>query len=356
MQHLIAATARTLRAVPFIATVALAAASASAQLTPDRVYYGVDRTIPMTVAIPSGVDGDPEVALLRPNNTTVATASVVAGRVDLAALFATLWTDKIDEVRYAQLTVGGSPVGPGVVLQPLTSPDTAQLLDPQTLAPAANPRAGRVTFESQRLEVLHNAGVAPSPDRRVTFSGLRAWVDRHVVLETSEGPIEIAMRPDAAANTAWNFITLAEGGFYTGIQVHRVVAALPNGNPFVIQAGDPTGTGTGGPGFFVDLERSDLPHDYGVVSMARSGDPNSNGSQFFICLRREGTNFLDGNYTSFAEVVRGVDAITAITAVETGANDRPVNPPVIESARTIPAPPRGEGPARVQRPDASGER
>jgi peptidyl-prolyl cis-trans isomerase B (cyclophilin B) len=132
--------------------------------------------------------------------------------------------------------------------------------------------------------------------------------------------------------------------------VHRVVAALANGSPFVIQAGDPTGTGAGGPGYNFDLEKSTLPHDYGVVSMARSSDPNSNGSQFFICLSRSGTAFLDGRYTAFGEAVRGADAITAIKDVEVGQNDRPVDPPLINSARTVPAPPFGTGQAPIEEP------
>jgi len=335
----------------------LFASSAGAQLTPDRVYYGVDRTIPMTVTAPGAGAGELEVRLLTAANEAVATASAAEGGVDLAALFPTLWTDKVNEVRYAQLFAGDQPIGPGVVLQPMTSPDTAAILDPRNLQPTADPRAGRVTFESDRQRILHDAGVAPSPDRPVTYSGVRAWVDRHVILSTSEGEIEIAVRPDAAPNTAWNFVMLAEGGLYTGIEIHRVINALPStGAPFVIQAGDPTGTGAGGPGFFVDLEKSDLPHDYGVVSMARSGNPNSNGSQFFICLSREGTSFLDGNYTAFAEVVRGVEAIDAIASTPTGENDRPVDPPLIESARTVPAPPRGEGPPRVTRPEGDGQR
>lgn len=335
---------------------ALGVSVASAQVTPDRTFYGVDRTIPMTVSVPDGVEGEAELRLMTVDHDVVASASVAEGRVDAAALFPMLWTDKSEDVLYAQLAVGGEPVGPGVVLQPMTSPDTAQMLNPSTLMPDPNPRTGQVVFESDRTRRLHDAGMAPSPNRAVTYSGLRAWVDRHVVLETSAGEIEIALRPDAAPNTCWNFVVLAEGGYYTGIEVHRVVAALPNGAPFVIQAGDPTGSGSGGPGYFIDLEPSDLPHDYGVVSMARSSNPNSNGSQFFICLSREGTSFLDGNYTAFAEVVRGVPAIEAMRSVEVGPRDRPVDPPVIESATTIPAPPRGEGPARVQPSSTGGDR
>ncbi len=329
---------------------------ACAQLTPDRVYYGVDRSMPMTVAVPEGAEGEVSIRLLSaPSAQSVEEAAAAEGGVDLATLFPSLWTEKRRSVVWAQLYVGDVPVGAGVVLQPMISPDVAELIDPRTGAPAQDPRSAEVYFESDMLRAMFEQNMVQSPDRRVTYSGIRAWADRNVVLETSAGEIVIRTRPDAAPNTSFNFIQLAEGGLYTGIEVHRVVAALPNGAPFVIQAGDPTGTGAGGPGFFVDLEKSNLPHDYGVVSMARSSSPNSNGSQFFICLSREGTAFLDGRYTAFGQVISGADAVTRIAGVEVGEGDRPVEPPVIESARTVPAAPYGTGPAPITRATA-GER
>jgi len=179
-----------------------------------------------------------------------------------------------------------------------------------------------------------------------------------VVLETTSGPIEIKLRPDQAPNTAWNFRTLAEGGFYTDILFHRIIAMIPGRGPFVIQVGDPTGTGRGGPGYQFDLERSALPHDFGVISMARSGDPDSNGSQVFLCLSRPGTQALDGSYTTFGYAVSGADAIVAISQSPVGAGDRPVGDelPKIESARLVDAPPYSETPARVERPEAGVER
>src|SRR5258708_35830605 len=120
-------------------------------------------------------------------------------------------------------------------------------------------------------------------------------------METSLGDIELAMRPDEAPNTVWNFLTLCAGGFYTDIIFHRIKAVNPaTRSPFVIQAGDPlqrkdvpaeaTGAGEGGPGYWINLEPSKLPHDFGVVSMARKSDgslPNLAGSQFFISLSRK---------------------------------------------------------------------
>src|SRR5690606_19239360 len=131
-----------------------------------------------------------------------------------------------------------------------------------------------------------------------------------------------------------NFVHLAQGGFYTDIIFHRVVAKLPDGRPFVIQVGDPSGTGLGGPGYMIDLEKSTLPHDFGVLSMARDTDPDTNGAQVFVCLSKEGTSFLDGRYTSFGHAISGSDVIRKIAATPVGPEDRPLDPPMIERAFT----------------------
>ena len=183
------------------------------------------------------------------------------------------------------------------------------------------------------------------------YAGLRAWTDRHVVFTTTLGDIEFRMRPDKAPNTVANFLDLVEGGYYTDIIFHRIIGARDGRDPFMAQVGDPTGTGGGGPGRFIDLEQSDLPHDFGVLSMARTGDPNTNGGQVFICFSRKGTEFLDTQYCSFAQAVSGTETILALEAVETGEQDRPNDPPVLKSARTIPAPPFGTGPEPLTRPE-----
>jgi len=309
------------------------AAMTNAQLTPNRLYFGVNRPIPMAVAVPDGAEGAVSIELMAPgpngssDATSVAMVEVESGGVDLAGLFPILWTAEKPRLLYAQLVVAGEPVGPAVVLQPL-------------LTPAQAKAAGR------------NIQFAPSQQM---YSGLRAYVDQHVVFDTSEGEIEIALRPDQAPNTAFNLLSLVKGGFYTDIIVHRVVPTNPQGNPFVIQFGDPTGTGGGGPGYFTDLEPSTLPHDFGVVSMARTSAPDTNGSQVFICLSRAGTSFLDHKYVSFAQTVRGADTILKIegTKLQSAQSGRPVNPPVIKKAWTVDAPPYGTGPAPVVRPPAS---
>lgn len=303
---------------------------ADAQITPDRTYFGVNRPIPMRVAVPEGRTGDVAIELLAPgpggsaDATVVARAAAEAGGVDLAGLFPILWTSDAPRALYAQLVVGGTRVGPAVVLQPLLTPVRARLAGNQVQFPDV---PGRV------------------------YSGLRAYPDAHIVFDTSEGEIEVALRPDHAPNTVWSIRSLAEGGYYTDIIVHRVVPNV-RGNPFVVQFGDPTGVGSGGPGYFTDLEPSSLPHDFGVLSMARTNDPDTNGSQIFICLSRAGTSFLDVNYVSFGQTVRGADAILRIerTPLEGPNSQRPAQPPVIRGARLVPAPPFGSGPAPVSRP------
>jgi len=204
----------------------LCAAIAEAQITPEREYYGVNRPIPVRVETPPDLDGEVEVHLLAPVSAEpVEVASAEAGRVDLSTLFPVLWTRSELTLLYAQLVVGGEKVGPALVLEPL-------------LAPRRAIRQGR--------------GVTFPPDSGRVHSGLRAWTDRHVVFETSAGEMAFALRPDQAPNTVRNLVDLAEGGFYTDIVVHRVV---PN---FVIQFGDPTGSGAGGPGYNFDLEPSAL--------------------------------------------------------------------------------------------------
>lgn len=296
------------------------ASSALGQLAPERLYYGKDRQMPMSVTVPDDAQGAARIDLLKPVTAEVAeSASVAPGRVDLASLFPSLWSNPKPELLYAQLVVGDTPVGPAVVLQPMVSP----VLFTRNQDPRGKP--------------------IPQPMGNV-FSGMRAYPEQHVIFKTTAGDIEFQMRPDQAPNTVFNFMHLARGGFYTDIIFHRVIGERPPRAPFVAQVGDPTGTGSGGPGYFVDLEPTRLPHAFGVLSMARSGDPNSNGSQVFICLSRAGTSFLDGNYTAFAEAVDGADAIRAIGAVKTGAQDRPIDPPKIIETLVVDAPPYGTGP------------
>jgi len=142
-------------------------------------------------------------------------------------------------------------------------------------------------------------------------------------IETSQGKIVIELYNDKAPKTVENFVTLAKKGFYNGIVFHRVIPG------FMVQTGDPTGTGRGGPGYsFPDEFAPDLHHDgAGVVSMANAG-PNTNGSQFFITLAA--TPWLDGKHTIFGRVVEGQRVVEQIVAVPRDANDRPLTNVVMD--------------------------
>ncbi len=124
------------------------------------------------------------------------------------------------------------------------------------------------------------------------------------VIETTQGTIVFKFFPDVAPKTVENFIALARKKFYDGLTFHRVVPG------FVIQGGDPSGDGTGGPGYSIKAEFSSRPHLEGTVAMARSNDPDSAGSQFYICLGPQ--PFLDRKYTVFGQVTSGLDAVHKI--------------------------------------------
>ena len=138
-----------------------------------------------------------------------------------------------------------------------------------------------------------------------------------VTLETTQGTITLELYPEDAPKAVEHFLTLARREFYNGLLVHRVIPG------FMIQTGDPTGTGRGGPGYTFEDEISPrLRHDgAGVVSMANAG-PNTNGSQFFITLAA--TPWLDGHHTIFGRVLQGQEVVAAIAAVPRDANDRPL--------------------------------
>ena len=150
-------------------------------------------------------------------------------------------------------------------------------------------------------------------------------------LETSEGSFTIELWPDVAPKHAANFTKLTESGFYDGLTFHRIIPK------FVIQGGCPRGDGTGGPGWQVDAEFNDQPHDKGVLSMARSADPNSAGSQFFVCLGREHCQHLDGEYTAFGKVIDGIETIDKIAAtpLKNSREGVPAKPPRILKAQLL---------------------
>jgi len=126
----------------------------------------------------------------------------------------------------------------------------------------------------------------------------------HINIETEHGDILIELYPDSAPNTVANFKALAGKGYYDGLIFHRVIPG------FMAQGGDPDGRGTGGPGYKVKAEFNERKHVRGTLAMARSSDPDSAGSQFYICYGD--TPHLDGQYTIFGQVVEGMDAVDAV--------------------------------------------
>lgn len=144
------------------------------------------------------------------------------------------------------------------------------------------------------------------------------------IIETNHGTIKAELFEDEAPMTAGNFIELAEKGFYDGVVFHRVI------EDFMIQGGDPEGTGRGGPGYTIDDEfGAGLSHDSeGILSMANAG-PNTGGSQFFITLAP--TPWLDGKHAVFGKVVDGLEVVREIGSVPTGPGDRPKEEVVMES-------------------------
>ncbi len=148
-------------------------------------------------------------------------------------------------------------------------------------------------------------------------------MNRTAKFETNLGTFKVELLEDRAPKTTKNFIDLAEKGFYNGVIFHRVIKG------FMIQGGDPKGTGTGGPGYTIPDEfHPELKHDSaGILSMANAG-PNSGGSQFFITLAP--TAWLDGKHAVFGKVVEGMDVVDKIGATPTAPGDRPKTNVVME--------------------------
>src|SRR5437868_9068401 len=162
------------------------------------------------------------------------------------------------------------------------------------------------------------------------------------VIKTSVGEMVVEFWPDVAPQTVENIKTLAKKGFYDGTAFHRIVQG------FMIQGGDPLTQdpkrerewGTGGPGHMVKAEFSDKPHQRGVLSMARSSDPDSAGSQFFICLGN--ADFLDGKYTAFGQLIKGDDVLgkigdTPTTMSNGGEKSKPTKRIEVKSVKIVPA-------------------
>ncbi|MCI5670562.1 MAG: peptidylprolyl isomerase [Bacilli bacterium] len=150
------------------------------------------------------------------------------------------------------------------------------------------------------------------------------------------GEVKLELDYSNAPITCANFVDLVKKGFYNGLTFHRIIQG------FMIQGGDPVGNGTGGPGFNIKGEfknngiNNTISHKRGVISMARAMDPNSAGSQFFICDAND--EFLDGDYAAFGKVVSGMEVIDKVASVRTDRNDAPLSKVVIEKMEAVDEP------------------
>jgi peptidyl-prolyl cis-trans isomerase B (cyclophilin B) len=169
---------------------------------------------------------------------------------------------------------------------------------------------------------LTSAASAAMKSRKFTKEGIKRMAETKAVIETKFGNMELRFFPDAAPNHVNNFIELAKKGFYNGSTFHRIIPG------FMIQGGDPNSkdpdnprVGMGGPGYTVKAEFNNRPHRRGTLSMARAADPDSAGSQFFICVAD--ASFLDRQYTVFGEVVSGMDVADKIVSQPRDAGDKP---------------------------------
>jgi peptidyl-prolyl cis-trans isomerase B (cyclophilin B) len=175
------------------------------------------------------------------------------------------------------------------------------------------------------MVILICAGATAEGPRWREFSEdeIKAMAQTKAIIETTLGKIELKFFPEAAPNHVDNFITLAKEGVYDGTAFHRVIPG------FMIQGGDPNskshnraGHGTGGPGYTIKAEFNNISHKKGTLSMARSRNPDSAGSQFFICVAD--SPWLDGQYTVFGEVTSGMDVADRIVSQPKDRRDNPI--------------------------------
>ena len=166
------------------------------------------------------------------------------------------------------------------------------------------------------------AGYSEVKEKKITAEEIKKMAETKAVIETKFGTIELKFFPEVAPNHVNNFIELAKKGFYDGTTFHRIIPG------FMIQGGDPNTKnpdkskhGMGGPGYTVKAEFNDKPHKKGTLSMARAANPDSAGSQFFICVAD--APFLNKQYTVFGEVVSGMDVADKIVNQPRDARDNP---------------------------------
>jgi len=203
-------------------------------------------------------------------------------------------------------------------------------------AQRANPQSGKA-----EKAVLSADEIRALQARVVATESIPVQANEVALLETSLGPIAITFFTDVAPKHAESFKRLINAGFYNGTRFHRIIDNfMIQGGDILTRDSDPENDGTGGPGYSLKAEFNAMQHDLGVLSMARSQDPNSAGSQFFICLSRNGTRSLDGKYTVFGKVIGGLDVVKALGKVPVrpsrrGENSVPVEPVYIKQAYMV---------------------
>jgi len=268
------------------------------------------------------------------------TVSVTAGSINLRPLAPSI--AEAQRTVWLQLMEDDHAVGAPLWITPLRAPPAVRSV--HSMRTNTQQPYTRVVGWGDRAFDPHDPETAQSmptwvPSDPVITGGFRLEDACEAVLHTSEGDLRVAFAPDAAPATVDNFLRLARTGFYDGTIFHRIVPLDREGRPFVVQGGDPTGTGDGGPGWNLALEPSDMPHARGVLGMARGDDPHSAGSQFYIGLSRDGTARLDGQYCTFAFMLDGMDTLDRLAQSPIGdsATGRPSKPPTLDRVEIVPA-------------------
>jgi len=340
----------------FIVAIIHVPAGAQDILHPIRLYSAAGHPVPVVLSMRGRVDmpeGGFGLILLDSDGVVLDSAEGLApGTFDLGETLPAIWS--LTRAARAQVIVDGEAVGTPIVVQPmLTPPKVRTVRDVRANSTDGYTRV--IGFDDEVLDpkdadLLEKMKESEDwdPTEPSVNSGVRVYIDRDVLLHTEFGDIRLALAPEFAPNTAWNFRHLAEGGFYDDTTVHRIVHIDRAGERFVIQGGDPTGGGSGSAGWDLPMEPSALPHDLGVISMARSDSPHSAGSQWFICLSRAGTARLDGQYIAFGWATEGEKPIARIADAEIAdaSKGRPAKPPLILSATLVPASPHDPGMSR----------
>jgi len=182
------------------------------------------------------------------------------------------------------------------------------------------------------FNIYYRQGEGPAPPPPRDFAAAESYQPGTggkmlAVVETNKGTFKFELLPDVAPGTVQNFVKLAKKGFYDGTIFHRIIPG------FMMQGGDPNGTGTGGPGYTIKAEFNKSKHTAGTVAMARSAHPDSAGSQFYVCFAP--APHLDGQYTVFGQVIEGMDVVHEIEKVRTGKNDRPLEDVVMKKVTIV---------------------